>query len=130
MVSTWPQEIDSGDAVILLQASGKRHPDLPNVPLVMDYVKTDMAKKLVRGVINNFGATARPYVVTPGTPKTRVEVMRKAFMETMKDPEFGIELKKAKLDLNPLDGATLENNIKELFAVDQALIPKLTEILK
>jgi hypothetical protein len=56
--------------------------------------------------------------------------LRKAFMDTMKDPEFGAELKKAKLDLNPLDGATLENNIKELFALDQALIPKLTEILK
>ena len=89
-----------------------------------------MANKLVRGVINNFGATARPYVATPGTPKGRVEVLRKAFMDTMKDPEFSAELKKAKLDLNPLDGATLESNIKELFALDKALIPKLTEILK
>ncbi|MPZ75631.1 MAG: hypothetical protein GEU77_03840 [Deltaproteobacteria bacterium] len=130
MVSTWPEELRNGDAVILLQASGKRHPELANVPLVIDYAKTDMAKKLVRGVINNFGATARPYVVTPGTPKARVEILRKAFMDTMKDPEFGAELKKAKLDLNSLDGQTLENNIKELFALDKALIPKLTEILK
>jgi tripartite-type tricarboxylate transporter receptor subunit TctC len=130
MVATWPQELQNGDAVILLQAAGKRHPELPNIPLVMDYAKTDMAKKLVQGVINNFGATARPYVVTPGTPKARVEMLRKAFIETMRDPEFGAELRKAKLDLNPLDGATLENNIKELFALDRALIPKLTEILK
>ena len=130
MVSTWPQELQNGDAVVLLQAAGKRHPDLANVPLVIDYAKTDMAKKLVRGVINNFGATARPYVVTPGTPKARVEILRKAFMDTMKDPEFAAELKKAKLDLNPLDGATLERNIQELFALDQSLIPKLSEILK
>lgn len=130
MVSTWPQELQNGDAVILLQAAGKRHPDLANVPLVIDYAKTDMGKKLVQGVINNFGATARPYVLTPGTPKARVEILRKAFTDTMKDPEFGAELKKAKLDLNPLDGVTLERNIKELFALDQSLIPKLTEILK
>jgi tripartite-type tricarboxylate transporter receptor subunit TctC len=130
MVSTWPQELESGDAVILLQASGKRHPDLANVPLVIEYAKTEMANKLVRGVINNFGATARPYVATSGTPKERIEVLRKAFMDTMKDPEFSAELKKAKLDLNPLDGATLESNVKELFALDKALIPKLTEILK
>ena len=51
-------------------------------------------------------------------------------MDTMSDPEFGAELKRAKLDLNPLDGATLERNIHELFALDKALIPKLTEILK
>ena len=51
-------------------------------------------------------------------------------MDTMRGPEVGAELKKAKLDLNPLDGATLANNITELFAVHKALIPKLTEILK
>ena len=57
-------------------------------------------------------------------------MLRKAFMDTMRDPEFGAELKRAKLDLNPLDGATLDRNIRELFALDKALIPKLTEILK
>jgi tripartite-type tricarboxylate transporter receptor subunit TctC len=130
MVATWPQELQNGDAAILLQAAGKRLPELPNVPLVIDYAKTDIAKKLFQGVINNFGATALPYVATPGTPKERIAILRKAFIDTMRDPEFAAELKKAKLDLNPLDGATLENNIKELFALDNALIPKLTEILK
>lgn len=130
MVATWPQELQNGDAVILLQAAGKRHPELADVPLVADYAKTDIGKKLVQSVINNFGATARPYIVPPGTPKDRVEVLRKAFIETMRDPAFAEELKKAKLDLNPLDGATLERNVKDLFALDQTLIPKLREILK
>jgi tripartite-type tricarboxylate transporter receptor subunit TctC len=130
MVATWPQELQNGDAVVVLQAAGKRHPELPNVPLAMDYAKSDIGKKLVQAVINNFGATARPYVLPPGTPKDRVELLRKAFMATVADPEFAAELKKAKLDLNPLDGATLERNIKELFALDQALIPRLAEILK
>jgi tripartite-type tricarboxylate transporter receptor subunit TctC len=130
MVATWPQELQSGDAVVVLQAAGKRHPELSNIPLAMDYAKSDIGKKLVQAVINNFGATARPYVLPPGTPKDRLELLRKAFTETMKDAEFAAELKKAKLDLNPLDGATLERNIKELFALDQALIPKLAEILK
>jgi tripartite-type tricarboxylate transporter receptor subunit TctC len=130
MVATWPQELQSGEALILLQAAGKRHPELPNVPLVIDYAVSEMGKKLVQSVINNFGATARPYVLPPGTPKDRVELLRKAFMDTMRDPEFAAELKKAKLDLNPLDGAMLERNIKDLFSLDQALIPKLAEILK
>jgi tripartite-type tricarboxylate transporter receptor subunit TctC len=130
MVATWPQELQNGDAVILLQAAGKRHPELADVPLVADYAKTDIGKKLVQSVINNFGATARPYIVPPGTPKARVEVLRKAFMDTMRDPAFAAELKKAKLDLNPLDGATLERNVKDLFALDQTLIPNLREILK
>jgi tripartite-type tricarboxylate transporter receptor subunit TctC len=129
-VATWPQELQNGDVVLLLQASGKRHSDLPNVPLIIDYTKTAVGRKLVQAVINNFGATARPYVLPPGTPKDRVDLLRKAFMDTMKDAEFAAELKKAKLDLNPLDGATLERNVRELFALDPTLIPTLAEILK
>lgn len=129
-MATWPQELQNGDAVILLQAAGKRHPELVDVPLVVEYAKTDIGKKMVQSVINNFGATARPYIVPPGTPKDRLEVLRKAFIETMRDPAFAAELKKAKLDLNPLDGATLERNVKDLFVLDQTLLPKLKEILK
>lgn len=128
--ATWPTEMEAGDVVILLQAAGRGHPELPKVPLVIDYAKTEVARKLVQAAINNYGATARPYVLTPGTPKDRVEILRNAFMETTKDPEFVAELKKAKLDLNPLDGATLERNVKEIFSLDQALVPKLAEILK
>jgi len=51
-------------------------------------------------------------------------------MSTMKDQEFLAGAAKAKLDINPLDGATLETNVKEVFKLDSALIPRLREILK
>jgi hypothetical protein len=51
-------------------------------------------------------------------------------MDTMRDPEFLAEAKKAKLDINPLDGAELERNVKEVFNLDPTLIPKVKEILK
>ena len=79
--------------------------------------------------INHVYKVAKPDG-TPGTPKDRVELLRKAFMDTMKDPDFAAELKKAKLDLNPLDGATLERNVREIFALDSTLGAKLKEILK
>jgi tripartite-type tricarboxylate transporter receptor subunit TctC len=69
-------------------------------------------------------------VLPPGTPKDRVERLRQAFNATMKDPEFVAELKKAKLDLNPLDGNTLERNVKEIFAIDASLVARLADILK
>jgi hypothetical protein len=51
-------------------------------------------------------------------------------METMRDPEFLADAKKAKLDLNPDDGAGLERNVKEIFDLDPSLVAKLKEILK
>ena len=65
-----------------------------------------------------------------GTPKDRVQILRKAFIDTMKDPEFLADANKAKLDINPLDGAELEKNVKEVFNLDPALIPRAKEILK
>jgi len=128
--ATWRSELDSGNLIIVLQNVPKAHPDLPKVPLDINYAKSEEGKRLIRSVVHTVGPTARPYVVPPGTPKDRLEILRKAFMDTMKDPEFLADAQKSKLDINPLDGATLERGVKEVFNIDAALIPKLKEILK
>jgi tripartite-type tricarboxylate transporter receptor subunit TctC len=72
----------------------------------------------------------RPYLLPPGTPKERVQILRQAYMNNMKDPEFLAETKKAKLDINPDDGAGLERNVEEVFNLEPSLVAKLKEILK
>jgi tripartite-type tricarboxylate transporter receptor subunit TctC len=69
-------------------------------------------------------------VLPPKTPKDRIATLQKAFMDVMKDPEFLADAKRAKLDINPLDGAELERNVKAVFNLDKALLPKAKEILK
>ncbi len=128
--STWRNELDSGNVVIVLQTIAKRHPELPNVPLAIDYAKSDEAKRLVNALVHSVGPTARPYVLPPKTPKNQVATLRNAFVQTMKDPEFLAEAAKAKLDINPLDGAELERNVRAVFELDKVLVPKAKEILK
>ena len=128
--STWKKELETGDFVPVLQVTNKPHPELPKLPLAVNLAKTDDAKKLIQTVARVHGPSVRPYVVPPGTPKDRVQILRKAFMDTMKDPEFLAEAKKASLDINPDDGAELEQNVKDIFKLDQSLIAKLKEILK
>lgn len=128
--ATWRKEVESGEVIMVLQSVAKRHPDLPNVPLAIEFAKTDEAKKIIQAVLHTVGPTARPYVFSPGTPKGRVEILRRAYMATMRDPEFLAEAKKAKLDINPLSGEELERNVKDVFNLDPALIPKLKAILK
>jgi tripartite-type tricarboxylate transporter receptor subunit TctC len=128
--STWRKELDAKEVALVLQAIPTRHREVPDVPLAIDYAKTDEAKKMIRSVVHTIAPTVRPYVLPPGTPKDRVEILRRAFMSTMKDPEFLAEADKAKLDINPLDGATLETNVKEVFNLDPVLVPRLKEILK
>ncbi len=128
--STWRRELDSGELVPVLQATIKPHPELTRLPMALNLAKTDEAKKLIQTVARVHGPSVRPYVLPPGTPKDRAATLRKAFMDTMKDPEFLAEAKKANLDINPDDGATLESNVKEILKLEPALIAKLKEILK
>lgn len=128
--ATWRKEMETGEVVIVLQATVKPHPEVPNVPVAYDLAKTEEARKLIQAITRVHGATNRPYVVPPGTPKERVNVLRKAFMDTIKDPDFVAEAKKANLEINPLDGEELDQNVKALFKLEPALIDRLKEILR
>ena len=128
--ATWSKELDSGDLVLLLQTTAKPHPEQPKLPLAISYAKTDEAQQLIKSLVHSVGPTARPYVLPPATPKDREQILRKAFIDTMKDPDFIADATKAKLDVNPLDGAELEKNVKDVFKLDPKLIPRAREILK
>jgi len=128
--STWRNELDSGMLRIVLHANFKAHPDLPNIPVAYNMVKSDEAKKLLATVLRANSPTVRPFMMPPGTPDDRVRILRKAFMDTWKDPDLLAEAKKANLDINADDGASLENNVKEMFKLDAAQIARLKEILK
>jgi tripartite-type tricarboxylate transporter receptor subunit TctC len=128
--STWSKEVSSGDVVLVLQTTAKPHPEQAKVPLAINYAKNEEGKKLISALVHSVGPTARPYMLPPGTPKDRVQILRKAFMDTVKDPEFLADASKAKLDINPLDGAELEKNVKDVFNLDPKLIPRAKEILK
>ena len=128
--STWPKQLESGEVVLILQATVQAHPELSNLPVAYNFAKDQQAKRLIEVVTRVHGPSTRPYLLPPRTPKERVQILRKAYADTMKDPEFLADAKRAKLDLNPDDGAALERNIKEIFGLERTLVAKLKEILK
>jgi tripartite-type tricarboxylate transporter receptor subunit TctC len=128
--ATWRSEMERGEVNILVQANLKPHPDVPHVPWAPDLAKSDDAKRMiltsarVNGVLNRF------YVLPPGTPQDRVKLLRKAFMETVKDPEFLAGTQRAKLDLDPIDGDEIQKQVRELFKLEPAMVAKMKELLK
>ncbi|HEX2931009.1 MAG TPA: hypothetical protein VHV54_14905, partial [Candidatus Binatia bacterium] len=127
--STWTKAIQSGEAVVVLQALSKPHSDLPNVPLAQSLAKTDEARRLIQAGVQDPAEFYRPYVTPPRTPKDRVELLRRAFEATMKDPDFLADSKKANLDLDPVTGPEMERLVAGIFKLDPALAAKLKAIL-
>ncbi|MBM4261765.1 MAG: hypothetical protein FJ145_10070 [Deltaproteobacteria bacterium] len=126
---TWRKALDTGDAVVVLQANRKTHPDLPNVPQASKLAKSDEARRLIEVGIHADSDIVRTYTLPPGTPKDRVQALRKAFDATLGDPEFLADAKKSRLNVEPVSVTELEKDIGGLFKLDPALVSKLKEVL-
>ena len=91
---TWAKGLQSGEVHIVLQTTAKSHPDLKNVPLAIQYAKTDEARALLNIANGPYSQGARPYTVPPGVPQDRLQLLQKAFMETLRDPDLLTEAEK------------------------------------
>jgi tripartite-type tricarboxylate transporter receptor subunit TctC len=127
--STWKKGLESGAVNVVLQVNAKKAADLPNVANAIDYAKTNEARQLIDAGVHATSEILRAYALPPGTPKDRMDVLRRSFMNTMKDSEFVAELKKADLDLNPVTGSDIDTNVRKLFQLDAGTVTKLKEIL-
>jgi hypothetical protein len=107
----------------------KPHAEPPKVPLAINYAKTAEAKKIIQIGTHDPGTLARPFVLPPGTPKDRVQILRKAFAETMTDSEFLAEAKKSNLDINPLSGEEAAKTVDNIFKFEPTIAAKLRQIL-
>jgi tripartite-type tricarboxylate transporter receptor subunit TctC len=126
---TWQKALASGDALVVLQASRRTHPDLPNVPQAIKLAKTDEGRKMIEVGIHGDSDIVRTYTLPPGTPKDRVQLLRKAFDDTLNDPEFVADAKKSKLNVDPVSVEDIEKDIAGLFKLDQGLVAKLKDVL-
>jgi tripartite-type tricarboxylate transporter receptor subunit TctC len=129
VVSTRKEWYESKKINVLVQLALEKHPDLPNVPLILDLAKNEEQKKILTLVFAR-QALGRPYLAPPGVPADRVAALRKAFMDTMNDPEFKAEADKAQLEITPVSGEKVQQIVVDAYKVDPAIAKKTEELLK
>jgi hypothetical protein len=107
--------IDENKVSLLMQYSLSKHPDLPNVPLVMDLAKNDEQRTILKLIFGR-QVMGRPFAAPPGVPADRVAALRKGFMDTMADKDFLAEAEKAKFEITPVSGEKIESLVREVYA--------------
>ena len=123
------QWVKDGTIKLLVQLSLDKHPDLLNVPLIMDLVKTPEQRAIFRLVFAR-QVMGRPFLAPPGLPPERLALLRRAFMETMKDPAFLAEADKIKLEITPVDGEAVQKLVAEIYATPPEIVRKASEAVK
>jgi tripartite-type tricarboxylate transporter receptor subunit TctC len=105
--------IASGKLVPVLQSGLTAHPSFQHVPLTQSFASNDRQKRVLTAIYAQMDI-ARTFAFPPGTPKDRVEIMRKAFMDTLNDPELVADASRLKLDLNARSGTQVAKIVSEM----------------
>ncbi|MGH7033290.1 MAG: Bug family tripartite tricarboxylate transporter substrate binding protein [Stellaceae bacterium] len=117
------------EITVPVQLALKKHPDLPDVPLIMDLTKDPDERAALRLIFAR-QSVARPYAAPPGLPAERVAALRKAFDDTMKDPAFVAEADKTRLEVEPVSGEEVQALVSEIYQSSPKVVKIAAEAVK
>jgi tripartite-type tricarboxylate transporter receptor subunit TctC len=107
--------IADGSVKLIAQWALKKHPDLPDVPLVLDRAKTESDRQALLLALARL-EYGRPFFLPPDVPAERVAALRRAFDATMKDPAFLADAEHMKIDIDPLSGEEVAALVRQVAA--------------
>ena len=99
--------------------------ELKGVPLFSEVLGSDLNLATYKAYMSQM-EYQRPLTVAPGTPRERLEILRRAFKATLADPEFQAQAAKSKLDITFVSGEEAERIVGEVLAIS----PKVRENLQ
>jgi tripartite-type tricarboxylate transporter receptor subunit TctC len=112
---------------LLVQFALESHPEIRDVPLLMDKARTEEDRAALKLL---FGAqiAGRPFAAPPGLPPERLRLLRAAFDATMKDPEFLAFADKIKLEVDPVNGQEIEAAVRETYRTAPEIVARAKAI--
>jgi tripartite-type tricarboxylate transporter receptor subunit TctC len=123
-----PEWFESGKLKVLFNTERQPVPGL-NAPSVFDFVKSEDQRKIL-SLYTSSVELGRPIVAPPGVPKDRVEALRKALADTLKDPELLEEAKRQGMEMTYVSGPEIETLIADLMSTPADIVDKMRELTK
>ena len=130
-----PRYIPDKLIIPLIQVGLKKDPALPDVPLLLDQPVKAGDKPLLE-FMSRAVEVGRPLATAPDVPPERVAALRKAFEETIRDPEFIADAAKMHANVNPTSGDELADLVRSVIGapkdvkdrVKLAIEPKKSDV--
>ncbi|MFN3889652.1 MAG: Bug family tripartite tricarboxylate transporter substrate binding protein [Beijerinckiaceae bacterium] len=113
----------------IIQIGLEKEPDLPDVPLLLDQPVAPEDKPILE-FMSKAVMVGRPIGSTPGVPPARVNVLRRAFDATLKDPEFIAEAKAQNAEIDYMSGEALAKIIDDLLSAPPSVHERVKAVLR
>ncbi|MGH6768465.1 MAG: Bug family tripartite tricarboxylate transporter substrate binding protein [Xanthobacteraceae bacterium] len=121
IVSRYPHWIKEKKINVLAQFGMSKHRDLPNMPLILDFAKTDEHRQLADLLLAPL-EMGRPFFAPPGVPKDRIALLRRAFDATVKDPEFLADAEKQHVGLHAISGDAVQKLVQRIYSTPKPVV--------
>ncbi|MFN3889539.1 MAG: Bug family tripartite tricarboxylate transporter substrate binding protein [Beijerinckiaceae bacterium] len=108
----------------LVQVGMNKHPDLPDVPLLIDLAKNPQDKEMLKAIIARY-EMARPVFAAPGVPAERVAALRRAFEAAVGDPALLKDAATQGLDIHLVKGEEIEAMVASAYRLPPDLIERV-----
>jgi tripartite-type tricarboxylate transporter receptor subunit TctC len=112
---------------ILFQMALRKHPDLPDVPLISDYARTPQDRQVFE-VLFAPQEMGRPFFAPPDVPPERLAALRKAFEQTLHDPQFLAEADKLGLEVQHGGGEAIDRLLARVYATPKDVIERVKAV--
>lgn len=113
---------------VLAQLALEKHPDFPDVPLVLDWAKSADVKPQLEFSLA-WMLMGRPFVAPPAVPADRVKLLRDSFMQAMAAPGLLEEAKKLKLEISPMSGVEIDQLLAKYYKTPPDVVEKVRKIV-
>ncbi|HWG06368.1 MAG TPA: tripartite tricarboxylate transporter substrate-binding protein [Beijerinckiaceae bacterium] len=119
--------LKNGKASPILVQGLARDRELPGVPALGEFAKTDLDRKLIE-FITFRQQIGRPLVTPPGVPMDRIEILRNAFDAAMRDPDMVEEARHLGMEINWLPGNVVAKGVERMNRASPDVIARIREL--
>jgi tripartite-type tricarboxylate transporter receptor subunit TctC len=127
--ATKPDWITQKKARILMQVGLARHPELSDVPTVMEFIKDPTDREAAALILARLSG-GRPFLAPPGVAPEIVQQLRDSFAAMAKDPDFLADAAKIRAEINITTGEEMEQILARAYQTPKPIVDRAAETLK
>jgi tripartite-type tricarboxylate transporter receptor subunit TctC len=123
LFARYADQVKAKLAIPLYLNAPERHPELPGVPLMTEFGQSDPDRDFLKIYASN-SYIGRSLAAAPGTPNDRIQMWRAALSSMLADKAFRDTARAANVRLDPLHGATMQDDLAQVLGLPNESISK------
>ncbi len=119
----------AGEVAVVMQLGMERDKEYPNVPTALELSPDPLVRSIFEIAFVE-QVMGRPFVLPPDVPRDRIEILRRAFDESMKDSALLDEAAKLGVEIDPVAGERINELLDKVYLASSDLTRRVRDLVQ